>query len=217
MQELFERAQKLRDNGKIEDAISLYHLVTGDKTDPVLAAKATHMIGVAYYQNEQYDLAEEAFQHAQQAFEEQGLDEYSGFILRDRGLVARNEKRFDDAESLLKESVQRLHESGNQGHEAMSLVKLGTVQSEKGSFDEAIQTIQQGIEILKETPETFFLSTAYFDLAKIFRLNGMNDKSREAADKSLEVLNSFSDDEQFQSRRKDIEHFLLEIATHASQ
>jgi len=217
MQELFERAQKLRDNGKIEDAISLYHLVTGDKTDPVLAAKATHMIGVAYYQNEQYDLAEKALQHAQEAFEEQGLDEYIGFVLRDRGLVARNGKRFDDAESLLKESIQKLHATGSKGHEAMSLVKLGTVLSEDGNFDEAIQTIQQGIEILKETSEKFFLSTAYFDLAKVFKSKGMHSEAKDEVNESLEILNSFSDDQQFQSRRKDIEQFLLEIATHASQ
>ena len=208
MQELFERAQKLRDNGKIEDAISLYHLVTGDKTDPVLAAKATHMIGVAYYQNEQYDLAEEALQHAQEAFEEQGLDEYSGFILRDRGLVARNERRFDEAESLLKESIQKLHATGSKGHEAMSLVKLGTVLSENGNFDEAIQTIQQGIEMLKETPETFFLSTAYFDLAKVFKSKGMNDKARDLANSSLQTLNSFSNETQFTKRRNDIKSFL---------
>ncbi len=211
MQEQFKKAQQLRDNGNIDEAIKLYDEVRHsalDQGDTRLAAECLHMIGVSHYQNDHYKNAEKFLKDAEREFIQQKNDEGVGFVLRDRGLVARGEKRFDEAESLLKESIEKLRVAGNKGHEAISLVKLGTVYREQGKNTEAIDTIREGIRILEETTDTFFLSTAYFDLAKVYASIDKKKLAVNNANKSLEVLNSFSDESKFQQRRKDIMEFL---------
>lgn len=52
MNEKFDKAQSLRNNGKIDEAISLYQQVRDEvkSSDQNLASECLHMIGVAYYQ-----------------------------------------------------------------------------------------------------------------------------------------------------------------------
>ncbi len=212
MQEKFEKAQDLRNNNKLKKAIKLYHEVrkealAGENTQ--LAAECLHMIGVAQYQNKQYKDAEEFYRKAQKEFEDEGLDEWVGFVLRDRGITARAQKKLDEAEKYLEESIKKLRSVGNKPHEGMSTVRLGVVYNDKGDFENAVATIGRGIALISETEDQFFLSSGYFDLAKVLAHKGNFLEAIEAANLSLETLNSFSDENQFQVRRKDLAEFLL--------
>ncbi|HSX48877.1 MAG TPA: tetratricopeptide repeat protein [Candidatus Saccharimonadales bacterium] len=196
MQELFEKAQKLRNNGQIKEAISLYKEVRSSvlKTDRHLASECLHMIGVSYYQSENFDEAGKNLTSSLKEFEEQSDPQFSGFVLRDLGMVARGENKFHEAKEFLNRSIEKLQ--GNNGHEGMTRVKLGRVLAEEGNFDGAYEEINRGIILLENSSETFFLSSAYLDRAKVDTL------------KSLHVLDSFSKKDEFKERRKEIKKIL---------
>ncbi len=188
MNEDFQKAQKLRDNGQIDEAIELYQKI-GD-------AESIHMIGVCYYQDRKFKKANEYLEKALKKFEEEKSSEFTGFVLRDLGIVARGQKDFEKAEKFLNESIEKLKEIGNKGHEGMSHVKLGSVFADQEKFDEAFSEINKGIELLQQSDEKFFLSSAYLDRAKV------------DAKKSLDVLDSFAKPDEFLERRKCLKNFL---------
>ena len=188
MTNLFEKAQKLRNNGKIDEAIELYKKV-GD-------TESLHMIGVAYYQIKKFKEANKYLQKSLNEFRQEGNEEFQGFVLRDLGAVARAEKNLTEAERFLKESIDLLQKTGNKGHEGMSRVKLGRVFADQEKFDEAFDEINRGIELLNESTDQFFLSTAYLDRAKV------------DIQKSFFILNSISSQEEFTERRKEIKRIL---------
>src|SRR5258708_21293522 len=188
MNEDIQKAQKLRDNGQIDGAIELYKKV-GD-------AESLHMIGVCYYQDKKFKKANEYLEKALKKFEEEKNSEFTGFVLRDLGMVARGQKDFEKAEKFLSESIERLKEIGNKGHEGMSHVKLGRVFADQGKFNLAFDEINKGIELLEQSDEKFFLSSAYLDRAKVDVLM------------SQSILNSFAREDEFLERRKELEKLL---------
>lgn len=201
LQEQFLKAQELRDNGKLDEATNQYLLVREEAQrigNDHLASESLHMIGVAYYQAKDYNKAEDFLQQSKSEFLKQGNDEFVGIALRDLGMNARKNNQPEEAKKYLKESIEALHKAGNKGHEGISRVKLGVLL-------ENISLIDEGIKLLVESKEVFFLSSAYWDKAKI-----LNDK--ELAKKSLEILNSFASENQFLERRKEIANFLTKTS-----
>lgn len=198
MNDKFEEAQKLRNNGQIDKAIGLYSEVRDSmlKTDRQLASECLHMIGVSYFQAEKFGEAKKHLNASLKEFEEQSDFLFAGIVLRDLGMVARGEKRFHDAKEFLNRSIEKLHDAGNEGHEGMTRVKLGRVMADEGNFDGAYEEINRGIILLENGSETFFLSSAYLDRAKVDVL------------KSLHVLNSFAKKDEFKQRRKEIQKIL---------
>ena len=208
--EIFQQAQDKRDNQEIAESISLYQQVREqalEAGDQHLASESLHMIGVAHYQNEDYAGAEEALRTSQEEFEAAGKNDFVGFVLRDRGLVALKQKDFPKAKELLQQSITSLRES-NKGHLGISIVKLGVVIAEEGDSEAGEKQIREGIAVIEESDERFFASTAYFDLAKLLRKAGKADEAREAARKSEEILNTIGGEERFKKRRKELNEFL---------
>lgn len=195
----FEKAQKLRNNGQIEDALILYSEVRQDALDKKnrqLASECLHMIGVAYYQIEKFEDADTRLVQALNEFEEADNLEYAGFVLRDLGMSARGQKKLPEAKRYLEESIAKLKKAQNKAHEGMSHVKLGRIIAEMGDFDKGYQEVNLGLNLLKNTKDKFFLSSAYLDRAKL------------DAHMSLKILDSFAAKDEFLERRKCIKNFL---------
>jgi tetratricopeptide (TPR) repeat protein len=209
----FEQAQTFRNNGDIEKAISLYTKVRNASIsrDPLLAAECLHMIGVSLYQSQKFIDAESSLLLSQQEFESLGRSDFIGFVLRDRGAVARSQKDYEKAKSFLRESVSLLHNVSNVGHEGISLVKLGRVLADEGNYEEAIATITQGISLLTKSSELFFLSSSYFDLAKVELLKGDISAAKEHAKTSLSLLDSSFSLDEFLERRKSLAEFFTSL------
>lgn len=125
-------------------------------------------------------------------------------------MVARKDKRFEDAITLFEQSMKKLARAGNIGHQAMSISKLGLVYSDQGDNESAVRMIEEAITLLEETPEQFFLSTAYLDLARIYKKMGEQKRGKDAAKKSLDLLNGLSTEDEFTERRKEIQTFILQ-------
>lgn len=193
LQKQFEEAQKLRNNGQIEDALILYSKVREialEKKNLTLSTECSHMIGVTYYQAENFEEADKHLLDALKEFESRNDLEYAGFVLRDLGMSARSQKKLNVAKDYFKKSIKNLHSTKNFGHEGMSHVKLGRLLADMGEFDEGYKEINIGIKLLQNSKEKFFLSSAYLDRAKI------------DAKRSLQILNSFAKKDEFIERRK---------------
>ena len=210
----FIEAQKLRDNGQIEEAVALYWQVRDEAKDQDkhFAAESLHMIGMAYYQAKRYPEAKDALVEAKVEFGQTGNEEFVGFVLRDLGVNSRKWGRLEEATQFLRESVETLQKVGNKGHEGISRVKLGRVFADKGNFERAFRIIEEGITLLGKSDEKFFYSSAYLDKAKILIQKGDKEQAMEAVRKSLEILDSFSGEGEFLERRKDIGLLLGENA-----
>jgi tetratricopeptide (TPR) repeat protein len=93
----------------------------------------------------------------------------------------------------------------------MTQVKLGLLFSEMEDLDKAEETIKEGLENVLKTPNSFFTSTAYFDLAKLQKKMEKLGEAKSSTEKALGVLDKISNREQFQRRRKEIEKFLTSL------
>ncbi|MEK7572130.1 MAG: hypothetical protein AAB553_07720 [Patescibacteria group bacterium] len=207
MDSRFRKAQRDRDNNNTLRSRIRYRLVRRNalkENNKSVAAECLHMIGVSFYQKGNYIKAESAYAKAQEEFEELGAQDFVGFVLRDRGMNELKQGHFSVAEERIQESMTALRDR-NQGHYGMSMVILGRIraaaENPNQNLEEAESHIQEGIGILKETPETFFLSTAYFDLAKVLQANARRSEALSAIAKSEETLNSISQTD-FQDRRE---------------
>ncbi len=192
----FEKAQELRNNGEIVDALILYSEARDEflkEKDLKGGAECLHMIGVAYYQESKFEEAEKYLQLALGEFIESNDIESQGFVFRDLGMVARGQKDIAKAKEYYLESIKLLHKVGNIGHEGMSHVKLGKLIALEGKLDEAFTEINKGIKMLEKSKEKFFLAGAYVDRAQV------------DAQKALSILNSFSTKDEFKKMREKID------------
>lgn len=209
LQKLFDEAQTKRNNGQIEDAVSDYQqtrteaLKTGEEW---LATESLHMIGVAYYQAEQYSKAEKFLIQAKEEFAKLNDKDLVGAVLRDLGLVARKEKDLSKAKKLLEESIAYL--KGNLGHLGMSQVKLGMVLSEEGNFSEAEEKVKEGIKNIQNSPERFFEALAWMNLGEVQKMTGKIKESKLSLLQAQSVLDSISSPYENQSLRKQIKELL---------
>lgn len=211
VQELFQKAQDLRNNGKIEEAVKIYQQIVGlsiQKDDALMIGKATHMIGVALFQDKRYQEALDYLMDALDQFKRLNNQEMWGAVLRDLGMVNEKLGEIDVAKDYFNNSIYYLKEAGSLGHAGISQVKLGKLYSKMDQKEKAESLIKEGIENIEKSSGRFFESTAYFDLAKLQVEMDKKAEAKTSAEKALEILNKMSNREQFLARRKEIEKFL---------
>src|SRR5439155_9996908 len=101
-EEFFEKAQTLRNNGQIGEAIEVYQQARNEVGDNKwLAAECLHMIGVAYYQDKKFEEAEKFLNQARDEFKKLQDRDSLAAVLRDLGQVARGLKDFNKAINLM--------------------------------------------------------------------------------------------------------------------
>ncbi len=209
VQGLFKKAQKLRACERLDESISAY-LASRDKAqkegDAWIAAESLHMIGLLYLQKQDFTLAEQHLKEAQQEFED-----LVAACLRDRSKVALEKKELKQAEDLALESIEKLKHSTKKGHLGASLVQLGKVLAAKGGLEQAEMTVKEGLDIIMVSPEKFFESSAYFNLAQIQKELGKTKEAKENAQKSLQILNGISSQDEHVELKKKREQFLEDL------
>jgi tetratricopeptide (TPR) repeat protein len=212
---LFDEAQILRDNGRIDEAVKLYKEVrhhAQKKYDLWLASECLHMIGVAYAQAEKTEEADKFLEEAQKEFEARKDVESAGMVYRDRGLVAKKCQDYPLAESMMKKSLENLLSVRypNMGHVGISRVKLGLIKAAQGDLRLGIDIIKKAIGDLENSRDTFFLSTAHFDLAQLLRESGDSQQAAKEAIDARTILNNVDPTgKKFTERRKEIQEFLV--------
>lgn len=209
LQELFEKAQVKRNNGQIEEAVEFYKKAREEALkggDLKLAAECLHMIGVAYYQAEQYIKANKFLNQAKEEFEKLNDQILIGATLRDLGLVARRDKDLAKAKKLLEVSITHL--KNNPGHLGISQVKLGMVLSEAGDLTGAEEKVKEGIKNIQNSPERFFEAIAWMNLGEVQKMAGRIEESKFSLLQAQKVLDSLSLPQENQSLRKQIQELL---------
>lgn len=215
-QEVFDEAQKARSEERFDDAYALYTEAREKaftENDPGLAAEALHMIGVLFYQQELFDRADEELKMALDELLPLDLFLLQGAVLRDRGLIALKQEKLSEAENFLKESIAKLDHDEYMGHKGMSQVKLGKVYQARGEYQKALDSMRGGILNLESSSETFFLSIAHFDLAKLQEELADLEYAKESAERSLKYLDQVDPTKtQFHSRRNEIADFIERLS-----
>jgi len=127
------------------------------------------------------------------------------------GMVYLEKGDLKKSQDYLVKSVNILKKSGNVGHEGISRVKLGRLFAKQKKFNKATQLTKEGILLLTKSKENFFLSTAYFDYAKLLLIKGQTELARNEILKSLKILDQFWRKDEFLERRKEMKKLLDEI------
>ncbi len=214
LQEIYLQAQRNRDNGCLHEAVEAYQKIRNlalGSSEAWLAAECVHMIGVAFYQDDQYEEAEAALQTAEDEFRTLEDMESVGMVLRDRGLIAYALEEFEQAKDLLKQSIDLLSSSDLPDHLGISRVKLGLVEAAVHNPDKGEMLISQGISEIEESENFFFLSTAYFNLAQVQNQLGQTEKATASALKARDLLDTHSPQDEFRIRRREIDTFLKTV------
>ncbi len=209
---LFVDGQTARCNGQIEVAVTKLreaHNQAMKEGDKKLAWECTHMVGVAYLQDEQYEDAREFLQEALAGFEGLRNEMLIGATLRDLAMVARKQKDLERAKELIGQSIDRL---GNfPGHLGMSQIKMGMILYEKGKLEEAEDWVKKGLANIKNSPDRIFEVYGLKDLGKIQIQTEKMDEAEKSLQSALQILDEISQPEQNQAIRKKIKDLLGKI------
>lgn len=206
LEKLFEEAQIKRNNGQIEEAVVEYQKIRKQAlqiNNQQLAADCLHMIGVAYKQVFDHQLAQDYLAQAKIEFEKIGNQVGVGAVLRDQGVDALNDHNLSLAEQLMSQSIENLINTDQKGHLGISQAKLGLIWAARGKFDEAESKIKEGIGNIEQSSDRFFELTAWKNLAEIQIRAGEKEKARQSLQKAIEILNLISNSKQFLARRRE--------------
>ncbi|MBI4040151.1 tetratricopeptide repeat protein [Candidatus Daviesbacteria bacterium] len=200
LEELFEEAQRLRNNNQADEAVAKYRQVKQEALkigNKWLATESQHQSGVALYQVEKFDEAQELLNEALEEARKLGDQTLVGATLRDLAMVARGQKNLEKAQELYLESMSVLS-----GHLGISQVKYGKTLVEAGKLEDGEKQIRAGLALCIISPDKFFTHTSYFDLAQVLFKAGKKDEAREALGEAAKILDEISAPDQFQPRRK---------------
>lgn len=208
LQQQFQIAQSKRNNSQFDQAIADYQQIRLSAMacgNGQLAGECLHMIGVAYYQQNEFVMAQDYYQQALEIFLRTSNKDFIAIVQRDLGLLAYKQQDLAQAKELLLRSVSSLKNSQLVSQYAMSQAKLGFVRASQGEVKEGVSLMQASIGLLESHDNNFFLASVFFDLARVYRAAGMMNDAKEASDRSLQILNSFSKEDEFIERRKKLE------------
>lgn len=207
IKELFDSAERLRADEKLEEALTEYQKVVDHfEEDDTLKAESLHMIGIIYLQIKDYEAAKFNLEQSEKLFK--GVNNfYHGAVLRDLAALAVEEHDIEKAEKLLRQSIAELSKSDASGHLGISKVKLGTVFQKQGKFSDAENNILEGLELIKHSDDRFFESSAYYNLAKLQKKMGQLSKSKLSAKEALALLVQFGREKHL-TRKNEIEEFI---------
>ena len=174
--ENFKEAQDLRNQGKSELAYQKYLTISkvGGIT-PAKRAEALHMAAVSIKEARGYTKSTECFQKAKEAY--QSLEDNFNLarVARDFGSQLFDQAQYSEANKEFKLSEEALKDSDKSldlGELAMTQIKYALsleYTNELDSLDKADQKLDLAIQNVRKSENLFYLSTAYFLAAKIFK------------------------------------------------
>ncbi len=174
--ENFKEAQDLRNQGKSELAYQKYLTISkvGGIT-PAKRAEALHMAAVSMKEARGYTKSTECFQKAKEAYQSLEDDFNLARVARDFGSQLFDQAQYSEANKEFKLSEEALKDSDKSldlGELAMTQIKYALsleYTNELDSLDKADQKLDLAIQNVRKSENLFYLSTAYFLAAKIFK------------------------------------------------
>jgi tetratricopeptide (TPR) repeat protein len=176
----FKEAQNLRNQGKSELAYQRYLTISkvGGIT-PAKRAEALHMAAVSIKEARGYTKSTECFQKAKEAYQSLENNFNLARVTRDFADQLFDQAQYSEANKefkLSEEVLQNLNNSSDQssdlGELAMTQVKYALsleYTNELDSLEKVDQKLDLAIQNVRKSTNLFYLSTAYFLAAKIFK------------------------------------------------
>lgn len=206
---LFHKADNLRNNALVDEAVAAYKEIAGLVTQPEelpYQARAWQMAGVSsseaimdegsYYRDAQtyFDQAEKLFR---QLNDQIGL----GSLQRDRAISAEKAGRSSLAEEWFQKSLVTLSATSSPTELGISQVKFGLHLYRLNDYSTAEKQITIGLKLLEEEPAAgFYHATALYDLARVKLKLGAISESLELARISLSWFEADHDNHSYQRR-----------------
>lgn len=176
-EEGFERAARLRDNGKVAEAILMYQdlaTLAQEEHNTTLAAEAHHMAGnavkmtIAHGEESRFRAASEFFSKAYALYRSIGDVTQQGAVLRDIAIAADKAGRFSIATESFQRSIEILSQSDDTAQLAITYDKLGRHFLRTGQPQQALPYMDKALDMLRQTPASgFFWATTLFDRALV--------------------------------------------------
>lgn len=172
----FKEAQDLRNQGKSELAYEKYLTISKvGGISPKKRAEALHMAAVSIKEARGYTKSTECFQKAKEAY--QSLEDNFNLarVARDFGSQLFDQAQYSEANKEFKLSEEALKDSDKSldlGELAMTQIKYALsleYTNELDSLEKVDQKLDLAIQNVRKSENLFYLSTAYFLAAKIFK------------------------------------------------
>lgn len=171
--EAFERAQKLRDNGKVAEATLLYSdiaTVALEQSNKAQAASAYHMAGDAVKmtigpgQESKFRAAGEFFSKAYALFESIKQVDRQGAVLRDIAIAADKAGKSAIALESFQRSIELLSQTEDVAELAITYDKLGLHFTRQGVPEQALPYIDKALDLFRQAPTNgFYRATTLLD------------------------------------------------------
>lgn len=172
MKNIFEEADKLRNQGKSLEAAKQYLEVANTSQSDYEKAAAFHMAGVSFSQSgTESTNAESCFNNA--------VKYYEGFkdplnlarVFRDQGILKLNTDELASARDFLEKSIDALKALESLGELAMSQAKLAVVFARLRMPEEATSQSVEAVYNANKSENVFYIATAYQEAARVEYLN----------------------------------------------
>lgn len=174
-EEGFERASRLRDNGKVAEAVLLYQDIATlslEENNSSQAAEALHMAGNAMKmtigpgEQSKFRSASEFFSRAYALFDSLGDAVSRGAVLRDIGVAADKVGNYAIALESFQRSLELLSETEAPAQLAITYDKLGVHFVRTGQAKQALPYMEKALDLLRQEPTSgFFRATTLLDRA----------------------------------------------------
>lgn len=209
--ELFLRADKLRNNAHVEEAVAAYLEIASlahEQSQTILEAKAIHRAGVSAKEavtGRETTAYRDALQYYQQAltlYKNLNDNALLGVVYRDMAIA--NDYAHDPATAIVnfQKSLELLESADDPGQLAITYDKLGLHLLLTGNQAGAEAHMKKALELFRQDPDAgFFRATTLYDYARV--LTAKQDYSL-ALEQALESLSWFEADhdlEQYQRRQ----------------
>ncbi len=207
----FQRADNLRNNAKVDDAITEYleiaRLAEADGAMP-LAARAVHLAGVSAMQSvmssdsTKFRDALKYFRAAEQMFSQERSLRDLGNLYRDIAMLHDHTALTTQALPYFQKSIELLEKTDAISELAITYDKLGLHFFKKNDLDAATDYINRAMELFRrDRGSGFFQATAMLDLARVLAKKGQYLEAMDWATQSLSWYEADHGDEHYDRRR----------------
>lgn len=198
---LFLKADNLRNNAQVDEAIKFYLEIATLATQPdelPHRARALHMAGVSAKEDvmsidsSYYRDAMNYFDQAEAVYRQLRDDGGLGSLYRDRAIINDYAGNYSESQRYFGESIKFLQAPSDAAGLGITYDKLGVHYYDQGDYATAERYIQDALKLVRREPSVgFLIATTLYDLARVkFKLNQLD----AALDLALESLSWFEAD-----------------------
>jgi tetratricopeptide (TPR) repeat protein len=190
--ELFFEGKSLAENSNYEAAIEKFKQAA--EIDNALGTSRKlylgsdyGLMGLCYFQLNQYDQAIEFFQKALFTVEGTGKKDLIAIILFNTGLVYKTWGKFEKALEYYQKALTIDEELGQKNRIALDLSNIGMAYDAWKKYDKALEYYKKALVIQEEIGQKDNIAMSLSNIAMAYHLNGQYDKAFEYFNKALAI------------------------------